>query len=61
MCPGFTYSVADLYTALGSHPYPHFLDEETQATQLVSAEPGFEPKSVSSKAGALFSPFAVSF
>lgn len=57
MCQRFTYSFADLYTALGRHPYPCFSDEETQATQLVSEEPGLEPRSVSSKAGALFSPF----
>lgn len=61
MCQGFTYSVTEVYTALGRHPYPHVLDEETWATQLVSAEPGLEPRSVSSKAGALSSPFTASY
>lgn len=51
---GFTYSVADLYIA-------HFSDEETQTTQLVSTEPGLEPRYVSSKTGALLSPFAAAY
>lgn len=49
--------VADLYIALGGHLYPCFSDEETQALQLVSKEPGVEPRSASSKAGVLFPPF----
>lgn len=61
MCQGYTYRVTEVYTALGRHPDPRCLDEETWATQLVSAEPGLEPGSVSSKAGALFSPSTASY
>lgn len=47
--------VNDLCIALAGHA--SLFSEETQATQLVSAEPGLELRSLSSKAGALLSPF----